>query len=183
MTQSLQLRSPRRSDLIALHEAIQETLPELVRFLPWARPNHSRSDTRLYLRGARLARVNRRAFEFLVEEQSSGALLGITSLHRIDWARRCAGLGYWIRRCAWGKGAATEAAEAVIEHAFCDLTLNRLELHVAPDNPASLRVVEKLGFQREGLARDAELVDGEYRDHIQFSLLRSDLFGALGEPR
>jgi ribosomal-protein-serine acetyltransferase len=159
----------------ALDEAIQETLPDLVRWLPWARPNHTRQDTRLYLRGARLARSKRRAFEFLVEDIQSGAVLGITSLHRIDWARRCAGLGYWIRRSAWGKGAATEATDAVIEYAFHDLALNRLEVHVAPENLASLRVAEKLGFQREGIAREAELINGQYSDHVQYSLLRSDL--------
>ena len=63
----------------------------------------------------------------------------------------------------------------MIEYAFHDLALNRLEVHVAPENLASLRVAEKLGFQREGIAREAELINGQYSDHVQYSLLRSDL--------
>ncbi len=110
-------------------------------------------------------------------------VLGITSLHRIDWARRSAGVGYWIRSSVWGKGFATEANQAMIEHAFHDLALHRLELHIAPANPASLRVAEKLGFQREGIARESELIDGRYADHVQYSLLRSDRFEPSGGPR
>ncbi len=112
-----------------------------------------------------------------------GAVLGITSLHRIDWARRCAGVGYWIRSSALGKGLATEATRATIEYAFRDLGLHRLEVHIAPENRASLRVVEKLGFQREGLARDSEHINGRYADHMQYSLLRSDGFEPSGWAR
>ena len=64
--------------------------------------------------------------------------------------------------------------------AFVDLALNRLEMHVAPENTASLRVASKLGFLREGIARESELLDDRFRDHIQLSLLRSDL--APGKP-
>ncbi len=109
-------------------------------------------------------------------------MLGITSLHRIDWARRCAGVGYWIRYSAWGKGFATEATQTTIEHAFRDLGLHRLEVHVALENRASLRVVEKLGFRREGLARGSELINGRYTDHIHYSLMRSDGFEPGGGP-
>lgn len=154
-----------------------------MRFLPWARPQHSRQDTRRYLRGARLARARRRAFELLVEEAQSEAVLGITSLHRIDWPRRCAGVGYWIRASAWGKGFATEATRVMIEYAFHDLALHRLEAHIAAENRASLRVAEKLGFRREGIARESELVHAGYADHVQYSLLSSDRFELPGVSR
>jgi RimJ/RimL family protein N-acetyltransferase len=180
-TPRLRLREPRRSDLDPLHEAIQETLQELVRWLPWAHPGHSRSDTRRYLRSARLARTQRSALEFLIEEPASGTLLGIASLHRIDWARHSAGLGYWIRRSSWGKGHASEAARALSSWAFHTLGLHRLEAHVALDNPASQRVVENAGFHREGIARENELIGGRYVDHVQYSLLAPEVLDARGE--
>jgi RimJ/RimL family protein N-acetyltransferase len=176
-TARLRLRPPRRSDLDPLHEAIAESLDELVRWLPWARPGHSRLDTRRYLRGARDAWSRRSAFEFVVEELEGGALVGITSLHRVDWSRRCAGLGYWMRRSRWGRGYATEAARATARHGFERLGLHRLELLVGERNHGSLAVVRKLGARREGLARDAEWVDGGFLDHVQFSLLESDWSG------
>jgi ribosomal-protein-serine acetyltransferase len=173
-TERLSLRPPERTDLDSLHEAILETLPELVRWLAWAQPQHQRADSRQYIRHARTTRARGLALEYLVEDAVSGRLLGITSLHRIDPYRRSAGLGYWIRRSAWGSGIATEAAEAVLTRAFHMGDLHRVEAHVALANRASQRVIEKLGFVREGVARELEFVDGRYLDHIQYGLLRTD---------
>lgn len=175
----LLLRAPRRTDVTMLDEAIQETLDELVRWLPWARPGHRRSDSRQYIRHARMARSQRVAMEYVMMSAETGKLLGMASLHRLDWPRRCAGLGYWVRRSAWGQGIATEAGAAVVEQAFHRLDLHRVEAYVATGNRASQCVVEKLGFTREGIARELEFVNGRYLDHVQYSLLRRDLLGAL----
>lgn len=177
-SERLLLRPPRRSDLAALEEAIDETIDALSLWLPWARPGHSRADTRRYLRSARLARNRRHSFEFAVCDHTE-TLLGMVSLHRIDWLRRCCGMGYWLRRSAWGKGFATEAARAALEFGFGPLGLNRIEVHVALENRASQRVAEKLGLQREGVARGLEYVNGRYLDHIQYALLRGE--GPRGE--
>jgi RimJ/RimL family protein N-acetyltransferase len=180
-TPQLRLREPRRSDLDPLDEAIQETLQELVRWLPWAHPGHSRADTRRYLRSARLARSQRTALEFIVEDPSGATLLGIVSLHRIDWIRHSAGLGYWIRRSSWGKGHASEAARALTSFGFHTLGLHRIEAHVALDNPASQRVAENAGFHREGIARENELIGGRFIDHVQYSLLAPEVLDSEGE--
>lgn len=180
-TERLRLRVPRRRDLVPLDEAINETLPELVRWLPWAHAEHSRSDARAYLRDARVARLRRVALELVIEDRADATLLGVMSVHRIDWVRRCAGIGYWVRRAAWGKQVATEAAAALVDYSLRKLELHRLEAHVAPRNPASQRVVEKIGFTREGIAREFEYIDGEYLDHIQYSILRSEYL-ARGWP-
>lgn len=176
------LRAPRRGDAGPLHEAIEETLAELVPWLPWARPEHSRTETRRYLRAARAAWGRRSSFEFVIEERSSARIMGMTSLHRIDWTRRCAGVGYWVRRSAWSRGYATEAADAALSHAFGALLLHRVEALVALANKPSQRVVEKLGFTREGVAREAEFIDGRFLDHFQYSLLETDSRPPL-EPR
>lgn len=174
-TRRLQLCPPRRRDVAALDEAIQETLPELIRWLPWARAAHTRADSRHYVRSARTARLRRTALEFLISDRESRRLLGVASLHRIDWQRRSAGVGYWVRRADWGRGIATEAARELALEGFRAYGLNRLELQIAVDNKASQRVADKLGFHREGVARGAEFVNGRYLDHIQYSLLRSDV--------
>jgi ribosomal-protein-alanine N-acetyltransferase len=173
-TERLRLRAPSRAHVGPLDAAIQETLPELVRWLPWARRGHSRADSRFYVQSARHARARRLAFEFVIELADSGLVLGMTSLHRVDWHRRTAGLGYWIRRSHWNQGIAAEAAMATLEQAFRHHRLHRVEAHVAVENHGSHRVVEKLGFRREGVARAYELVDGHYLDHVQYSLLSTD---------
>jgi ribosomal-protein-serine acetyltransferase len=108
--------------------------------------------------------------------------VGIVSLHRIDWLRHCAGIGYWIRRSRFGQGLATEACAAVLGHAFDALRINRVEALVALANKPSQRVVEKLGFTREGVSRDAELIDGEFLDHYQYSLLDRDRLSDPDSP-
>ncbi len=175
LTERLKLRAPKRADSAALDDAIQETLDELVLWLPWARPGHSLGDTRRYLRGARSARNRRQAFEFVIEDQGDGRLLGMVSLHRIDWMRRSGGIGYWVRRSEWGRGIAPEAARAMLDVAFIECGLHRVEVLVAPENKPSQRVVDKVGFVREGVARGAEFVNGSHLDHIQYALLRSDV--------
>ncbi len=173
-TERLRLRGPKRGDSAPLHAAIEETLDELIPWLPWARPGHSRAETRRYLRAARAAWARRTSFEFVLELAASGTLIGIVSLHRIDWLRHSAGIGYWIRRGRFGQGFASEACAAVLGHAFDALRINRVEALVALANKPSQRVVEKLGFTREGVAREAELIEGAFLDHYQYSLLDSD---------
>lgn len=173
-SERLLLRAPRRADLDALHDAITESLPELVRWLPWAHPGHARSESRRYLRVAQSTRAARSAFEFAIVERNEETLLGMASLHRVDWPRRSCGLGYWIRRSSWGKGYASEAASALLRYAFADLQLNRVEALVALENSASHGVIGKLGFEREGIARGIECIDGAYLDHVQYSILASD---------
>jgi len=174
LTERLRLRAPRRNDVTPLHEAIAETLGDLVPWLPWARADHGTAETRRYLRAARSAWSRQSAFEFVIELRESQRVVGIVSLHRVDCVRAAAGLGYWVRRSEWNKGIACEAANAALSHALGGLRLHRIEALVALENKASQRVVEKLGFVREGVAREAEFVDGRYLDHIQYSFLRSD---------
>jgi ribosomal-protein-serine acetyltransferase len=177
-TPHLQLRALRRGDLDALDLAIQETLPQLVRWLPWAHPGHQRADTRRYLRAARVARTRAFAFEYVIVERAGGLVAGIASLHRLDWSRLSAGLGYWVRASRQGRGYATEAARALVEYGFAELHLHRIEAHVALENRASQRIPEKLGFTREGVARENEYINGSWLDHIQYGILTGDPIGA-----
>ncbi len=177
-TPHLTLRPPRRGDLDPLDLAIQETLPELVRWLPWAHPGHQRADTRRYLRATRVARARGFSFEYLITERAGGMVVGIASLHRLDWARLSAGLGYWVRASRQGRGYATEAARALVEYGFGQLRLHRIEAHVALENRVSQRIPEGLGFTREGVARESEFIQGEWLDHVQYAIVAGDPLGA-----
>ena len=148
-----------------------------MKWLPWAHLEHCRMDTRFYIHSARVSRARRQNFELLVRTADTEEFLGLVSLHRIDWDRHVAGLGYWTRSRAWGKGYATEAAGALVEYGFRALSLHRIEAHVAPGNSASQKVVEKLGFQREGIAREFEFVNGRFLDHIQYSAMTWEVEG------
>jgi RimJ/RimL family protein N-acetyltransferase len=89
-------------------------------------------------------------------------------------AYRFGELAYWITPSEWGNGYATMAGELVVEHAFAELGLHRVEASAFETNEASKRVLEKLGFAREGTSRRAAYVDGEWVDVAEFALLESE---------
>ncbi|CAM4048670.1 GNAT family N-acetyltransferase [Cohnella lubricantis] len=84
-------------------------------------------------------------------------------------------LGYRIDEAENGKGFMTEGLTFVIEQAFHQLHLHRIEANIMPRNQASLRVVEKLGFSHEGLARKYLKINGKWEDHIHMVLLNEEL--------
>lgn len=91
-----------------------------------------------------------------------------------DDRARVAGLGYYVLPQYQGRGYASEAAGLLAAYAFDELNVRRLEAHVLDGNPASVRVLEKLGFTEEGRKRDAYYKQGEYRDVLVYGLLEAD---------
>ncbi len=80
-------------------------------------------------------------------------------------------LGYKIGRNFSGKGYATEALNQVISYIFLELELRRIEANVLESNIPSVRVLEKLGFTEEGIARKYAQIEGQWQDHIRYSLI------------
>jgi RimJ/RimL family protein N-acetyltransferase len=103
-----------------------------------------------------------------------GELIGTVSLFALDLGNRRAEIGYALHRSVWGHGYAAEAVTGVVDHAFCELGLNRLEADIDPRNEASARLLERLGFRREGLLRERWIVAGVVSDSALYGLLRSD---------
>lgn len=79
-------------------------------------------------------------------------------------------LGYSMDERDCGKGLMTEALDAAIQYVFTELRIHRIEANYMPHNDASGRVLEKLGFVKEGYAKDYLLIDGKWADHIRTSL-------------
>ncbi len=109
-----------------------------------------------------------------VERASDGTFLGWCGLTRWNPGYRSASLGYCFDDAAWGQGYATEAARALLEWAFGTLDLNRVQAEADTRNPASARVLEKLGFQLEGTLREDCVVNGDVSDSWVFGLLRRE---------
>lgn len=80
-------------------------------------------------------------------------------------------LSYKIDTAYQNKGYCTEAVKEIIDFAFRTLELHRIEVYVMPHNPKSLRIMEKLGFEQEGLSKKCLEVNGKWEDHLRFSLL------------
>ena len=121
--------------------------------------------------GARLA----------MDRASDGAFIGWCSLTRWNPDYRSASLGYCLGDAAWGHGYATEAARAVLQWGFDTLDLNRVQADTDTRNVASARVLEKVGFVREGTLREDCVVNGEVSDSWVFGLLRREWQALSGE--
>ncbi len=84
-------------------------------------------------------------------------------------------LGYWVDGRYAGLGICPTAVALTVDHCFATARLHRVEANVRPENTASRRVVDKLGFRREGLHERYLLIDGAYRDHIGYALTVEDV--------
>jgi ribosomal-protein-alanine N-acetyltransferase len=90
-------------------------------------------------------------------------------------------LGYSIDAAAQGRGLMREALAAVIAQVFsARVDLHRLQANVRPENARSLILLKRLGFEREGSARDYLHIDGAWRDHEMFALRNPDFRGVMG---
>jgi [ribosomal protein S5]-alanine N-acetyltransferase len=100
-----------------------------------------------------------------------GALVGQLNVSGIAYGSlSSATLGYWVAERVAGRGVTPAAVALATDHVFFGLGLHRMEICIRPENAASLRVVEKLGFRYEGLRRRFIHIDGEWRDHFAFAL-------------
>lgn len=104
--------------------------------------------------------------------EADGQAVGVIGLALAEGERRhSAELGYWLGEPYWGRGIITNAVKAVTEYAIKELGLSRIESYVFSWNPASARVLEKFGFQREGVLRKSVIKDGVLLDRWLYAYL------------
>ena len=106
-------------------------------------------------------------------------LVGQVTVGGITWGSlRGAHIGYWIDRDLAGRGIIPTAVALAADHCFA-MGLHRVEINIRPENAASLRVVEKLGFREEGLRPRYLHIDGAWRDHLSFALTAEEVGDGL----
>ena len=157
-TPRLLLRPGQPGDGAQLLAAKRESWPEVSRWMDWASGPADAVTER-----SEEAFARRKAAEFILRSTSEvwlpafnredGRLLGVGEYHAIDWQGRLFSTGYWVRTRETGKGLATELLGALVRYAFGALAANRLAVSHAEGNERSRRVIEKLGFEKEGTTR------------------------------
>lgn len=144
---------------------------ELGRFMGWPREMVGIEQARRFVAIGREGWLGERTARFGMFERDGGSLVGSIELDGIDLRRSQAELGYWVRTDRTNRGYATEAGRAVLLYAFHTLGLHKVRADVAVGNVPSARVLEKLGFQKEGTLREDRPVGGVFLDHWRFGLL------------
>jgi len=100
--------------------------------------------------------------------------IGTCGYHQWHKVHHRAEIGYDLEKASWRQGFMTEALWAILRHGFEHMKLNRIEAFVYPENDASLRILERLGFQKEGLLRQSFRQGKLYYDHWLLSLLKAE---------
>ena len=170
-SERLLISQPLLEHVKPLYDAVQESLPELRPWMPWAAGEYSMEGCEETLRGAMARFVTFADLRYHIFDRESGRLLGSSGLHRIDWRIPRFEIGYWVRTSAAKRGYVSESVRALSRVAFERLGAKRVEIRCDDRNEASARVAERCGFELDGVLRNWNLgTDGTLRDERIYSL-------------
>jgi len=170
-------------DRIRLRPAEREDLPTFISWLadPEIRKGISRhlpmsiAQEEIWFENMLKRPENEQTLVLEIMQGKKWNLIGTCGYHNIDWRARSAELGIMIgEKKEWNKGYGTETMQLLLKHGFLVLNLNRMDLLVFEENLAAVRAYEKAGFVHEGRLREAQYSEGEYKDVIVMSVLRSE---------
>ena len=170
-TERLILRKPQPSD--EAHFYAMHADPEVMRYFsepPW----QDASIAARKLAEDIAAFDNEEFFRFAVTLKATGEYMGSCSLFAEHRQNRRAEIGYALARPHWGKGYMQEALSALLEYAFIERDLNRLEADIDPLNTASASALERQGFKQEGFLPERWIVGGHVSDTALYGLLRRE---------
>jgi len=118
-------------------------------------------------------------FGWGVEHNDSNLIIGTATLLHLDIPNKRAEIGFALAKNFWGSGYASEAVTRLLVFAFEELGIHRIEADVDPNNLSSLKLLEKQGFQREGLMRERWQILGEVQDSVILGLLKHEWTGSI----
>jgi len=116
----------------------------------------------------------RRLFQWGIVRPEDDRVLGTATLAHLDEQNRRAEIGFALLRREWGKRVMSRILPVVLRYAFKTLNLHRIEADVDPHNPASIRLLEKMGFKKEGYRRESYILGGEIQDAVVYGLLKRE---------
>lgn len=165
---AVDLRAPTEADeaeLLTLNQASR------AHYAPWVSPPVSAKQYAAYLERSRRADVCSR----LICGPDGGPIVGVVTLSQIFYGPLCSAyMGYQVGAPFAGRGYASAGVGLMLSLAFGDLKLHRIEANIQPGNSASLALVRRLGFTREGFSRRYLHIDGDWRDHERWAILAEE---------
>ncbi len=175
----LLLRAPQMSDYEQWSRLRERSRSFLTPWEPiWPTDDLTRAGFRRRLRRYAEDILDDRAYPFLIFREQDGVLVGAITLANVRRGIVQSGtIGYWVGEPFAGQGYMTEALRVLLPTLFGELRLHRVEAACILTNIASIRVLEKCGFAREGVARRYLCINGVWQDHYLYGLLSEDLRG------
>ncbi len=172
----IRLRGIQETDIDALFVLFSN--PQVMRY--WSRgPMSTRQEAIDYANTIVEGFAKREVLNWIIADIESDQMIGTCTLYEINPQHARAGLGYALMPESWGKGLATEAASLAISFGFLELGLHRIEADTEPNNKRSNKVLERLGFQREGLLRERFVHPDGIQDSLIFGILKPEWLAYL----
>lgn len=172
LNQGILLRTFRESDADELFRTVENNRVHLKGFMHWMTPDYSQTSALEFITNSIGAAQRGEGLSLgIFRDQIFIGSIGFVSF---EWTARKTEIGYWIAKEEEGRGTVSAACRLLIEYAFGDLGLNRVEIRCSTENTRSAAVAEGLGFKREGVLRQAELRDGRLHDFIIYGLLAAE---------
>ncbi|MHB1652184.1 MAG: GNAT family N-acetyltransferase [Desulfitobacteriaceae bacterium] len=141
----------------------------LKEWLPWVDGTESAKDTKSFIEMTKKQFASNNGFQAGIWYK--GNIAGVIGFHGMNWANRSTSIGYWLGERYQGKGIMTKSCKALVEYAFRELNLNRIEIRCAEKNLRSRAIPERLGFVKEGMIREAEWLYDHFVDHVVYGVL------------
>jgi ribosomal-protein-serine acetyltransferase len=152
--------------------AVDRNRAHLRKWLPWVDDTIGVGNTLNFIRTSLQQFANNEGFSAGIWFGHEYA--GTIGAHKINWVDRKVEIGYWLASKFQGKGIVTDACRAMIDHAFEEWKLNRVEIRCAPANKKSCAIPQRLGFQLEGVLRKSQFLGGKYVDTNVYGMLARD---------
>lgn len=177
-------RPYRAGDAAALADAVQESNASLARWLDWCQPGYGLADAEQWIELCRKLWDSGDQYTFAVFDAAASRLLGAVGLNQHNRRYRFAGLGYWMRDSARGRGITVRVGRQIVRFGFERVGLDRVEILAAVDNHISRRTAERLGARFEGVQRNRLRLHERAIDAAMYALTPADLDGqALAQTR
>lgn len=169
------LRRFRDDDADKVQAAVMRNADHLTPFMQWMVPDYSLDMARDFISRSNKAAEAKELLGFGI--YCTDVLIGSVGFVYFDWKAARTEIGYWIDRGYEGKGIVSKGCKALLDLAFNELELNRVEIRCSSRNVKSVAIPKRLGFKLEGHLRQSEFRNGEFHDFLIFGLLRSEWQG------
>lgn len=168
----LLLRTWEKEDAPALFAITDKNREYLAQWLPWLPFVQNVQDSKKFIQDAQSNWAQQATLELGIWRGQE--LVGCIGLHELNRMHDKTSIGYWLGAEFQGQGIMTQAVQALVNYSFEELEFHRVEIRAAVENAASRAIPKRLGFQQEGILREAERVNGRYLDTVVFSMLKKD---------
>jgi ribosomal-protein-serine acetyltransferase len=168
----VEIRQFELPDAPTIFDLVEQNREYLREWLPWVDYTQSPADVEAFIERASQQLADGRGPNAGV--WVDGRLGGTIGCHPIDWANRNCSIGYWLDAALQGKGLMTRCCLSLLDYVFDDLFLHRVTIRCGTGNTRSCAIPARLGFQREGVMREAEWVNNRWIDLVVWGMLAAD---------